>query len=84
MSKKIATILELDIDNPYVEVGQEITYEINDRGSIKIQREGGGFAPKQSFKKDSRVELSIGVKTAMNYLVVFNFFGILYITSSLI
>jgi len=43
-------------DNPYVEVGQEITYEINDRGSIKIQREGGGFAPKQSFKKDSNVQ----------------------------
>ena len=27
-------------DNPYVEVGQEITYDLTDRGSIKIQREG--------------------------------------------
>ena len=43
-------------DNPYVEVGQEITYEINDRGSIKIQREGGGFNSNQSFKKDSNVQ----------------------------
>tara|TARA_R100001594_G_scaffold31970_1_gene59439 strand:- start:424 stop:846 length:423 start_codon:yes stop_codon:yes gene_type:complete len=43
-------------DNPYVEVGQEITYELTDRGSIKIQREGGGFNSSQSFKKDSNVQ----------------------------
>ena len=27
-------------DNAYVEVGQEITYEITERGTIKIKREG--------------------------------------------
>lgn len=28
-------------DNPYVEEGQSITYEMTERGTIKIQREGG-------------------------------------------
>ena len=41
-------------DNPYVEVGQEINYDLTDRGTIKIQREGGGFS--QSPKKDSNVQ----------------------------
>ena len=43
-------------DNPYVEVGDSISYELTERGTIKIQREGGGFTPKQSFKKDDNVQ----------------------------
>ena len=39
-----------------VKIGDEINYTLNDKGSIKIQREGGGFNSSQSFKKDSNVQ----------------------------
>ena len=48
-------------DNQFVEVGQHINYTITDRGTIKIEREGG-FVPKQSgggFKKDDNVQKMI-------------------------
>ena len=35
-------------DNPYVSIDQEIKYTINERGTIKIEREdGGGFQQKR-------------------------------------
>ena len=45
-------------DNPYVEVGNSINYTINERGTIKIQREGGNFIPKAPIVDTDR-QLSI-------------------------
>ena len=59
-------------DNPYVEVGNSINYTINERGTIKIQREGGNFIPKAPIVDTDR-QLSIirqsSLKAAIDLVV---------------
>ena len=47
-------------DNAYVNEGDSITYELTDRGTIKIQREGG-FTPSKSnsynYTKDEKTKI---------------------------
>ena len=47
-------------DNPYVEVGDSITYELTERGTIKIQRDGGFAKPKsdnQFYTKEEKTQI---------------------------
>ena len=40
-------------DNPYVSIDQEIKYTINERGTIKIEREDGGGFQQKPFSQPS-------------------------------
>ena len=47
-------------DNPYVSVGDSINYELTDRGTIKIQREGGFTSNRSSnynYTKEEKTQI---------------------------
>ena len=47
-------------DNPYVSVGDSITYELTDRNTIKIQREGGFTSTRSSnynYTKEEKTQI---------------------------
>ena len=59
-------------DNAYVEVGQEISYELTERGTIKIQRENSNFSSNRPAPDNDR-QLSIirqsSLKAAIDLVV---------------
>ena len=59
-------------DNAYVEVGQEISYELTERGTIKIQRENSSFSSNRPAPDNDR-QLSIirqsSLKAAIDLVV---------------